>query len=136
MAIRIGYITEWNSTAIVNGTSRKATTYTDDGELVKPRVITLPNGVKVNYDGTGSSPTTLGVITQELIDDEGPAFTDLMSVYLGAFASMTMKQAESTGVLYADAILTNVQDTTPVQGTRDKVWCTLTWELMSGWSPT
>ena len=136
MGNRIGYVTAWNSTTIINNTTRFATTYTDDGIIVKPRIIVLPNGTKVNYDGTGTSPASLGKITQEFYDEGGPTFTDLVATYLGVFAEMSMKQAEGTVLLYADAILIDVKDTTPVQGTRNTVWCSLTWELMSTWSPT
>jgi len=136
MGIAVGYVTMFDLVAVVNGTTRRATTYTGDGTIAKARVITLPNGTKVNYDGTSDSPTTLGRVTQEFLDTAGSAYMTSLHNKLGNVGLLVLTDAadDPTTYLSASAILIKVQDTTPVQGARDKVWCTATWEIVGAWA--
>ena len=135
MSIASGYITTWNAVAFLEGaTTRKATTYTSNGVIVRPRLITLPNGTLANYDGSGPSPTTPGTISQEFFDTAGATFLDTLEGQKGIMGTLVMKKAESAGTESVSAILINVQDTTPVQGNRDRVWGRATWRIVGDWA--
>jgi hypothetical protein len=128
----IGYVTNWGTIgAIVNGTTRLATTYSDDAIVAKPRIYTSGTGVKVHYDGTSDALTVAGQVVQEFFDTAGPAFIQTMRGDLGAVGTLTMTEADGVGTHTATAILIKVMDTTPVQGNRDRVWCQCTWEILS-----
>lgn len=135
MSIASGYITTWNGTAFLAGaTTRKATTYAGSGVIVRPRLITLPNGSVANYDGSGPSPTTPGVVSQEFFDTAGATFLDTLEGQKGVMGTLVMKKAESAGTESVSAILINVQDTTPVQGSRGRVWGKATWRIVGDWA--
>jgi hypothetical protein len=130
----IGYVTNWSTTgAIVNGTTRRATTYATDGLIAKPRIYTQTNGVKVHFDGITTALTSPGQVTQEFFDTGGVTAIDALRSNLGAVGTLTMTPV-SGSTTTATAILVRVEDTTPVQGSRARVWCSCTWEILTTWS--
>ena len=133
----LGYITLWKALTISNGTTQRALSYTTGGMKTSPRIYTLPNGVKVNQDGTSVSPTTPGIVKQEIIDMSGTsgALIDAYGALLGQVGALIIDVQSSTGGTYtASAVLIGVEDTTPVQGSRGNLWITFTWDMLADWA--
>ena len=132
----LGYVTNFVGVgAIVNGTTRKATTFSSDGKVISPRIWTMTNGVKVHYDGTDAALETPGTVTQEFFDTAGHAgLYDTLRAAMGVLGALTMTELDGVTTHAATAILIQVMDNTPVQGNRDKIWCACTWEILSDWS--
>ena len=135
-----GYVTSWDPepagspVAIVNGTTRKAINFPDDGLIVQPRIYTTSTGIKVHYDGVSAAPTTPGVVTQELLDKSGLTWLISMKALRGQVGTLTMVDADGLSFGTAQGILTRVIDITPVDIKRDSVWVSLTWEMIGDWS--
>ena len=136
MGISIGYVSTWNGTWLINDTTRFATKYTGNGLIVKPRIVVLPDGTKVSYDGTSTSPSSPGRLTQEFYDTEGPTFLDSLHGQLGKVSTVVLRESENAGANTdsAQAILVMVKDVTPIQGKRSRVWGEVTWEIIGDWS--
>lgn len=132
----LGYVTNFVGVgAIVNGTTRLATTFASDGKLITPRIWVMTNGVKVHYDDTDDALETPGMVSQEFFDTSGySGLYNTLRAALGTVGTLTMTELNGTTTHTATAILTKVIDNTPVQGNRDKVWCQCTWEIMSDWT--
>jgi hypothetical protein len=131
----LGYVTNFVGVgAIVNQTTRFATTYSTDGKIITPRIYKLPNGVKVHYDGTSDALESPGEVTQEFFDSQGQAgLIDTLRASLGKVGTITMTEADGSTTHTATAILVSVLDTTPVEGNRNKIWCKCTWEILDDW---
>jgi hypothetical protein len=132
----LGYVTNFSPVgAIVNGTTRLATTYSPEGKIITPRIWVQSNGVKVHYDGTNDALESPGHVTQEFFDTAGQAgLYDTLRANMGALGTLTMVEADDVTSHTASAILVEVNDATPVQGTRAKIWCSCTWEILSDWT--
>ena len=136
MAGNIGYVTAFGTTAIVNGTSRLATKYANDGHQVKPRIYTMPNGSVAHYDGTDDAMQTPGTVAQEFIDDAGPTFIETLKGLKGKVDTVFLAKTNGSAWREAEGILISVTDVTPVDGKRDKVWCLATWRIIDDWTIT
>jgi hypothetical protein len=133
MAEVIGYASSFTPIGtIVNGTTRFATTFTDGGVRATPRIIQLGNGTLVHYDGTSDAPTTPGTVSQEIFDTGGVTYYNTCRQNIGGYGTLTVSGL--TGSSTAEAILINVEDTTPVQGNRARMWINLTWQIIDDWS--
>ncbi len=136
----LGYITTFNALTVTNpsgSADQLPTTYTTGGMTVRPRIIILPNGVKVHYDGSSDAPSLPGKVVQELVDTTGTAgaLIDTFGTWLGDVGDLVLTVVSSGGgTKTAEGILVDVEDITPVQGNRDKVWIRLTWEMLEDWA--
>lgn len=134
MAAGLGYVTNFVGIGAIHnvGLAQLATSYTDGGLVVRPRIVELGNGVIVHYDGTSTALTTPGTVSQEIIAT-GTGFYNTCYAALGAVGDLTITKVAG-GTSLAEAILTGVEDTTPVQGSRGKTWTRLTWQVIGDWS--
>ena len=120
---------------LVNGTTRKALSYLTPGRVARPRVYTLPSGAKVNYDSGGTAPSVIGNISQDVIDSGGSAFFDSMAIILGVDCTVTFEPVTVTAnTMEISAVLTAIEDITPIDGTRDKVWFRITFTPYGDWT--
>lgn len=137
-----GYITTWDPLPVGSAleivkpaSGRRAINFPDDGQIVKPRIITLGNGTKVHYDGIVAAPLTPGTVTQELFVSSGAlAWLISMKAYLGQVGDLVMVDADTSSFGTAQGILTEVKDITPVDINRTRMWISLTWEMLELWT--
>jgi hypothetical protein len=136
MAGFLGYVTNFVGVgAIVNGTTRKATTYATDGVVVTPRLWQTFDGVWVHYDGTNDALSSPGMVTQEFFDTSGSSgLFDTLRSAMGVLGDLTVTELDDVTTHVAAAILVEVVDNTPVQGNRDKIWCQCTWKILEDWT--
>jgi hypothetical protein len=132
----LGYVTNFVGVgAIVNGTTRKATTYSTDGKVITPRLWQMTNGVWVHYDGTSDALESPGTVTQEFFDTSGHAgLFDTLRASLGKLGDVTMTEVDGVTTHVAAGILIEVIDNTPIQGNRNKIWCQCTWKILEDWT--
>ena len=133
MTISAGYVTTWNGVTIVDGNTKKATTYTGRGTEALPRLFQIGNGVWLNYD-QGNAATTEGKIKQEVLLTAGSGLMDTMLLQLGREGALVLTDNDGvTTETNTSAMLLVVADTTPVQGTRANVWVEMTWQILGTW---
>jgi len=120
---------------LVNGTTRKALTYLTPGQVARPRVYTLPSGARVNYDAGEASPVVVGRLQQDVFDTGGSAFFDTMAIILGNDCTVTFEPVTVTAnTMEISAVLTSIEDITPIDGTRSTVWFRITFEPYGDWT--
>ena len=92
-----GYISDFGSLVIVDdastagGVVKKAQNMVGNTNLVINRFRTLPNGTKVNFDGTGSAATVPGdnVKQRVSVNDSSAQFYDAASAVVGTRDTVT-----------------------------------------------
>lgn len=57
---QLGYISAFDGVTLSDGSARKPQTPVGDTAIVQSKMYVLPNGTKINYNGTGDDNTTPG----------------------------------------------------------------------------
>ena len=139
-AYKLGYLTVFDTTTLINYTALKPMGIAKDTSKVAMRTYELPNGTKVNWDGTGDSIVTPGKATQEILATAGGmTLFNALTNKQGNYGVLTLTRLNSNPAtvvtLTCNAVLDMVDDFYP-QAAHDTAVMHLrvTFELISAWS--
>lgn len=96
MSERYVYLTKFCSTSI-NTTQIRMTEFEDTGDQSISRLLTLPNGTKIDMDGTGISDTTLGTVISTFRVKANTKGTTQAGVYYSVLTGLRGKHGTLRG---------------------------------------
>ena len=107
----IGYLITFDGTTLINHGALCAASVAENNATVALRMYTLPNGNRVNYDGTSDSAITAGEINQEILATTGGiALYGTLAAKLGNRGSLTLSPLSGADVS-CNAVLLSIEDT-------------------------
>ena len=131
----VGYLTAFDGTTLINHSTLRATGVVANTTTAHIRTYVLPNGTKVNYDGTADGAVTPGKATQRIYCVSGGAtLYAALAGKLGYYGTLTLTKL-ATGTTTCSAILESAEDITQrvIHGT-GYMEILVTFELVSEWS--
>ena len=134
----VGYILSFDGTVIVDivgATTLRAITTAQNGAVANALLYTLPNGTRINYNGTADATTTPGRMSQSIIcTSGGPALYGTLVAKLGHYGT-TVLSPLSGADLSAASILVAVEDITPAKIARvNSMHIRITVEVVGDWT--
>ena len=112
----VGFIITIDGVTIVDHGTYKASGVAQNAATANVLTYVLPNGTKINYDGTADSTTTPGRMIQDTVCTSGGATKyAAMVAKLGNYVTSRLDPLKTaTGILNnPGTILVGVEDTTP-----------------------
>lgn len=104
----LGWITAFDGTTIINGTTAKHRSMIAGTEVVRSAFYTLPNGTKMNYDGTGDPVMMPGPFSQHIVATDDSHIRDCLAK-LGMRGTATLTRVVGAPTKTCTAILTKVE---------------------------
>lgn len=74
------YLSNFDGVTVANTTDKKPRSFFGATDTVMNRLVTLPNGTVVNYDGTADPPTMPGLIRQHIVATGASALTNYNAI--------------------------------------------------------
>lgn len=131
----VGYITDFDGATVTDGTNTKHTSLVIDTDVVMARFFTLPNGTKVNYDGTSDAATFPGTCQQRIKgsgNNVGSQFSTLMDKK-GNRGTLTLTKVDGVSQLTCNAVLIDVRIISTSLPPKKFYEYVCLWELEDDW---
>jgi len=133
----VGYLTIFDTTTLINHTTKRATNQVGNTSIANILVYKLPNGTKVSYNGTADAKLTPGRATQDItLTAGGETLAATLIAKVGNYGALTFAKLSSASALLTNkAYLESVQDITEwrTHGTAH-MRIRVTFELLEDWT--
>lgn len=132
----LAYISAFDGATIVNGTTMKHRSLLPPTGEVLNRIVDLPNGTLMNYDGSSDPVLVPGVARQHVVISGATAVTlyDAIAAKQGLLGTITRTRVSNGNTSTASGICLSVSPLTSSKPTQGFIEAVVEFRLIGDWS--
>lgn len=132
----LAYISAFDGVTIVNGTTMKHRSLLPPTSVVLNRIVELPNGTLMNYDGSADPVLVPGVARQHIVISGSTATTlyDAIAAKQGLLGTITRSRSSNGNTSTASGICLSVIPMGSSKPTQGFIEAVIEFRLLGDWS--